>query len=704
ESGCGKSTLVNECLATDFLKRYPKDRLVMVGQDRNQSITSRSTVATFLDIKKKLTKYSEEIDDIFERSIEDIIDELPNEDIAYKRLSLLIKLGLGYLTLERKTQTLSTGEFQCVHLVSELFANTRNPHTLFIFDEPSKGLSQNILNQFIDSVRGILQDESVSIIMIEHNSYMLESSDYIVDFGKRQIEAINHLEVVSHDDYYRQRTSVNNVEQIHITSALKPKEGVHYLEGNHINYFKNAENVYKGGILKSLSSMARLIYGEYESNTIAPVIAIDLEKHLYSQYSFLYEVGGIINHIVAAHPTNKDTRSFDFYSQDNHCPSCSGRLQIEVFDKDITIQNKNVPFWDGLFNPEIMKVLKFYQYEKIEFLFEEIKNELGHDLSKSYNDMSEEKHTFWYGYFEKSFYDKKGKTRRTWVGFNTIIGGYIVISKAPIKEEIKASKEMVTCPICEGTVLNHHKPLIFGNSDIREIINQQVDEVLKLVGDLPELHKLKSIVGGDMRLTEDVSLLPRKAQVALKMFELEQASFSNYEMVLQNVLPFWDEIKGNIESISVNNQVTVCDFPNVYETRENIIDQYFTNGKYKKLTYVYEAFGYKKLVTQINKIKKSNPCPFCKGKKVITEDNLHDGVFKLTIPCVICNASGINDEGLKEVVEGVDVKTWLTGKVSDVVDENLLTEAVAQIPIFNRIRELDKRDMMAVYECLERNQ
>ena len=44
--------------------------------------------------------------------------------------------------------------------------------------------------------------------------------------------------------------------------------------------------------------MARLIYGEYESDTIAPVIAIDLERHLYSQYSFLYEIGGLINHIV----------------------------------------------------------------------------------------------------------------------------------------------------------------------------------------------------------------------------------------------------------------------------------------------------------------------------------------------------------------------------------------------------------------------
>ncbi|MEK5202155.1 ATP-binding cassette domain-containing protein [Bacillus sp. FSL R10-2789] len=704
ESGCGKSTLVNECLAKDFLKRYPKDKLVMVGQDRNQSITSRSTVATFLDIKKKLTKYSEEIDDIFERSIEDIIDEIPNEDIAYKRLSLLIKLGLGYLTLERKTQTLSTGEFQCVHLVSELFAKTRNPHTLFIFDEPSKGLSQNILNQFIDSVRGILQDESVSIIMIEHNSYMLESSDYIVDFGKRQLESIEHLDVVSHDDYYRQKSSVNNAEQIHISSTLNQQNGINYLEENHIDYFKNAENIYKGGILKSLSSMARLIYGEYESDTIAPVVAIDLERHLYSQYSFLYEIGGLINHIVAAHPTNKDTRSFDFYSQDNHCPSCSGRLQIEVFDKEITIQDKNVPFWDGLFDPEIMKVLKFYQYEKIEFLFEEIKNELGHDLSKSYNDMSEEeKHTFWYGYFDKSFYDKKGKTRRTWVGFNTIIGGYIVISKAAIKEDIKTSKEMMTCPICEATVLNHQKSLKFGDTDIREIINQPLNEIIKIVGDLPVLIKLKSIVGDNMIMTEDVSLLPRKTQVALKMFELEQASFSNYEMVLQNVLPFWSQIKGNIESISNNNKVTICDFQNINETRETIIDKYFTNGKYKKLTYVYEAFGYKKLVTQINKIKKSNPCPFCNGKKVITEDNLHDGVFKLTIPCITCNASGINDEGLKEIVDGIDVQTWLTGKVSDVVDESLRTEDVPDILIFNRIRELNKREMMAVYECLEKN-
>ena len=201
------------------------------------------------------------------------------------------------------------------------------------------------------------------------------------------------------------------------------QNGINYLKENHIDYFKNAENVYKGGILKSLSSMARLIYGEYESETIAPVIAIDLERHLYSQYSFLYEMGGLINHIVAAHPTNKDTRSFDFYYQDNHCPSCSGRRVIEKFDIDVVIQDKTVPFWDGLLHPDVMEVLKYYQYPKLQFLFDEIKNELGHDISKSYNEMTEaEKHTFLYGYWEKSFYDKAGKASRTWEGFNNIIG------------------------------------------------------------------------------------------------------------------------------------------------------------------------------------------------------------------------------------------------------------------------------------------
>jgi transcription elongation factor Elf1 len=533
---------------------------------------------------------------------------------------------------------------------------------------------------------------------------MLESSDFIVDFGARQIEPVQHLDVVGHDNYYRQKNNEDHAAPVQISSNLTLQNGIEYVEENQIAYFKHAENVYKGGILKSLSSMARLIYGEYESDTIAPVIAIDLERHLYSQFSFLYEIGGLINHIIAAHPTNKDTRSFDFYTQDNHCPSCSGRREIDRFDFDVVIKDKTVPFWDGLLHPDVMEVLKWYQYPKLQFLFDEIKNELNQDISKSYNEMTEaEKHTFLYGYWEKSFYDKAGKASRTWEGFNLILGRYMFISKSIIKEQMKESKEMITCPVCQGTVLNHHKKLKFGGLDIREIIQMPLNKVIETVGELPELEKLKAIVGGAMALTEDVSLLPRETQVALKLLEIELASFAGYEVVLQNALPFWDQIKNNIEAISSKNLVSICDFANSTETRETIIDKYFTNGKYKKLTYVYEAFGYKKIVTQINKVKAAHKCPFCNGKKVISEDNLHDGVHKLTIPCVSCHASGINDEGRKEIVEGIDVQTWLTGTVRDVIAEDLRTEAVADIPIFNRIRELNKRDMMAVYQALEQN-
>ena len=88
---------------------------------------------------------------------------------------------------------------------------------------------------------------------------------------------------------------------------------------------------------------------------------------------------------------------------------------------------------------------------------------------------------------------------------------------------------------------------------------------------------------------------------------------------------------------------------------------------------------------------------------MLSEDGLHDGVHKLTVPCVSCGASGINEEGRKEIVDGVDVETWLTGTVSDVVTEGSNLEAVANIPIFNRIRELNKQEMMAVYQFLQSN-
>ena len=47
--------------------------------------------------------------------------------------------------------------------------------------------------------------------MIEHNAFMMESSDFIVDFGERQQEPVEHLDVVSHEDYFAQNYVYKNL-------------------------------------------------------------------------------------------------------------------------------------------------------------------------------------------------------------------------------------------------------------------------------------------------------------------------------------------------------------------------------------------------------------------------------------------------------------------------------------------------------------
>ena len=74
--------------------------------------------------------------------------------------------------------------------------------------------------------------------MIEHNAYMMESSDFIVDFGGRQQEPVKHLDVVSHDEYFGQNNSTKEVAPPNISSALDSKKGINNLEENHIDYFE----------------------------------------------------------------------------------------------------------------------------------------------------------------------------------------------------------------------------------------------------------------------------------------------------------------------------------------------------------------------------------------------------------------------------------------------------------------------------------
>lgn len=107
-----------------------------------------------------------------------IIEEIKKEILT--RLSFLLDVGLGYLSLSRASASLSGGESQRIRLATQIGSQLVN--VLYILDEPSIGLHQRDNDRLITSLKK-LRDTGNSIIVVEHDKDMMLASDYIVDLG-----------------------------------------------------------------------------------------------------------------------------------------------------------------------------------------------------------------------------------------------------------------------------------------------------------------------------------------------------------------------------------------------------------------------------------------------------------------------------------------------------------------------------------------
>lgn len=695
ESGCGKSTLILDCLLPAFAQNYKTVYCSLIGQDRNQSITSRSTVATFLDLKKKIDKIPREL---LDEELEEIVDRLPKD--VRVRVELLLSLGLGYLSFNRKVQTLSTGEFQCLHLISKL-SEVTDKEAVLIFDEPSKGLSQNILNRLMNIMRRITSDPRKTILIIEHNSYLLQSSDYVIDFGKRK-NIVTKLPVISHHAWMKMHINERGACTEIIPSNLGGlKYGIEYITTNVESCYDEFERKFKGGVLKRFSPTAQWIYGEYGSDEVLPLLVLDLEGTLYSKNTFVFEIAGVIKEILAL-AASPVTGEFDFYSTENLCSCCKGTGSIEEIDFSLAIQNIERGIWDGLLHDDIMAELKRYNFSKIKFLFREIQKSSGYDLNKKWSKMTkEEKQCFLYGYWKESFYDTKKKTQRTWQGILPLISKYMRASKSPRKQVLQMSKERIQCPVCRGAILKCETPLDIRGKDIREIVTSDIRENWKNMENLPRLRDVAAILGDSVPLNHDVSLCTRAQQVALKLIELRWASLSGFTVVLRNVAPFINMIKFDIEKISEMNKVLVLDDSGINVTKMELLDSGFKKGKLKPSSYAYEVIlGRKKIFTAINKVRKLHPCKYCHGRGVLVENSIFEGVDVTETPCRACGESGISEKGMEECIGGLSVRAWLTETLS-ALDEKL-PNTVQNIPLMKKICDLSKRQLMDIKEYIER--
>ena len=98
------------------------------------------------------------------------------------RLELVNQVGLGYLTLNRKSNTLSGGEFQRIKLTTALGSPLVG--SLYVLDEPTIGLHPHDTFKLIKILK-YLRDIGNSVLVVEHDADMINSSDYLIDIGPK---------------------------------------------------------------------------------------------------------------------------------------------------------------------------------------------------------------------------------------------------------------------------------------------------------------------------------------------------------------------------------------------------------------------------------------------------------------------------------------------------------------------------------------
>ncbi|MSR64881.1 MAG: excinuclease ABC subunit UvrA [Verrucomicrobiae bacterium] len=96
------------------------------------------------------------------------------------RLGFLVDVGLGYLTLDRESGTLSGGEAQRIRLASQIGAGLVG--VIYILDEPSIGLHQRDNGRLLKTLIG-LRDLGNTVVVVEHDEETIRMADYIIDLG-----------------------------------------------------------------------------------------------------------------------------------------------------------------------------------------------------------------------------------------------------------------------------------------------------------------------------------------------------------------------------------------------------------------------------------------------------------------------------------------------------------------------------------------
>ncbi len=201
------------------------------------------------------------------------------------RVGFLKEVGLGYLSLDRPTGTLSGGESQRIRLATQIGSKLVN--VLYILDEPSIGLHQRDNDKLIDSLKK-LRDEGNSVMVVEHDREIMEQADWLVDLGPGAGELGGELlyngspaEIASAPptstlDYLLGRKSIE------VPAVRRPGNGSFLvLNGARGNNLKDVTLSLPLGCLIGVSGVSGSGKSSLVSETLMPILSNKLYRSMY---------------------------------------------------------------------------------------------------------------------------------------------------------------------------------------------------------------------------------------------------------------------------------------------------------------------------------------------------------------------------------------------------------------------------------------
>lgn len=176
-------------------KRYKANVRIFI-RARQKEVPCEECMGSRLNIKVKNFKVDKTTDNLFEvlnydvKSLRDYIKVIKTKSKSKDYLKVITKLqnlldtavgiGLGHLELKRKAKTVSAGEYQRLLLLKYL--SYEGTGALFIFDEPSLGLSNNEKEMLFKGFKQLIEQNN-TVLLVDHSSFFHNKSDYFVYMG-----------------------------------------------------------------------------------------------------------------------------------------------------------------------------------------------------------------------------------------------------------------------------------------------------------------------------------------------------------------------------------------------------------------------------------------------------------------------------------------------------------------------------------------